>query len=198
MASRGAALLDAWEQIHPCRKQPEERDISILFAAGELSSGSSTDQPREHVLAIDLDDATRRLLDGYETAFGRRFEAVADCPRCHQAVQMSFTTDDVRRALGAPAGCSTMSISLNGFDVCVRMLTAGDLAAAARHGELQSVQSALLERAIVRATWLGHSVDAGALPEAVVARLSEQLEQAQPAADPRVALLCSGCGERWH
>jgi hypothetical protein len=172
-----STLLDAWEDS--LGEPPAQRALAIVA----IASGQSSEQAGE--LAVGERD--RRLLELRGALFGSRLDCVADCPRCGQPVDVTFSVGDILlEPRPAPA---TITVTVGGDDLAARVPTAGDLAALAllRDGD---PRDELLARCLPHAA-------AVALTPAAADALAAALADADPQADVQLALDCPACEQRW-
>lgn len=173
-----ATDLDLWEA--GLSMTPAARGVLLLQAAGE------TDVEGWPAGARDL-----ALLRRYCAA--RHLEAVADCLECGTTLEIELDA----WALEASAATGRVTVEYDGYVAVVRPPTAGDLASLPPDAEAESLRVSLLERCLVEASRDDAPVAAADLPSGLVDAIDDALEQADPAADIRLALTCTDCGAAW-
>jgi hypothetical protein len=179
-----AALLTAWEEAFS--QPPVQRALTLLSAGcPETPAG---DWARMCIGARD-----RALLDLQDRMFGSGLEATTECPACGERVEVTFTTGEVR----APKPSKDrFQVSRAGYEVECRLPNSLDLLALADESE-QSARVVLLQRCIERATRRSQHIDFGELPPEVLQAVAEQMADADPQAEIRVAMECPGCRNKW-
>ena len=169
-------LLTTWE--HGAVGTPASRAVDVLAAAGV-----------DQVLELTLGQRDQALLACYERWFGTDLEAVASCPACGEAVEMSIPVDGLHlEGEPPPAACRVTS---DGYDVGVRVPRAGDLLPPP--GDVAE----LLGRCVTSASHRGTDVALADLPPAVVAALEDALAEADPGAELTAELSCPACDHTW-
>lgn len=170
-----ATVLDLWEA--GLSMTPAARGVLLLQAAGE------SDVEGWPAGARDL-----ALLRRYCAA--RPLEAVADCLECGTTLEIELDA----RELGAPAATGQVTVEHDGYVAVVRPPTAGDLASLPPDADVESLRVSLLQRCLVEAGHHETPVSAADLPPELVDAIDDALDQADPAADIRLALTCTECG----
>lgn len=174
-----ATVLDLWEA--GLTMTPASRAALLLQATGETELSSWPVGRRDQA-----------LLENYCSG-GRTLDAVAECPECGTALDVAFDPG----ALGGAADADTVTIEINGYLVRARPPTTGDLQALPAGTHVETLRMTLLERCVLTATHQRAPVTARELPGDVVAAVETALDNADPAADIRMALTCADCGASW-
>lgn len=181
MSLPAATVLDLWEA--GVRGTPAARAELLLEAVGEP----------------DVRDWTigRRDLALLEAYCGTLIEAVVDCPTCGSALEVTVDRGELRH----PGAGGPVVVSHDGYTVTARPPIVSDLHAVARDGaagaDVDGVRRTLLDRCVVEASYDGLPVTADDLPAQVADRVEEALDDADPVADIRLAMVCDDCGGAW-
>lgn len=180
-----ADLVAAWEQ--GSGRTPAGHGDCLLGALG-------IDAARRRGLSVGQRDAL--LMDLRGRLFGTAVTALATCAACGEKLEVTFDLDDVRaRPPGQPA--DPVEVEVDGYTVCARSPTTGDLADLDTTVPSSDALEWLLERCVLDARRDGREVAAVELPDAVRARLETRLAEVDPQADVQVVLTCPDCGESW-
>ncbi len=174
-----ATVLDLWEA--GLSMTPTARAVLLLEATGETDLG-----------AWPVGRRDEELLARYCTGAWAR-EAVADCPGCGTALEVVF--DPLELTGGGVDG--QVRLEVGDYRVTARPPTVDDVAALPAGADVEAMRRYLLARCVIEAERLGEVVDAGDLPDHVVARLEDALDGADPAADIRFPMTCHDCGTTW-
>ncbi|WOJ90450.1 hypothetical protein RZS28_03905 [Methylocapsa polymorpha] len=137
------------------------------------------------------------LLDLFSRMFGGVAEALTDCPRCGEKIEMEVPLDAIRAP--APTDESTrFTLTIDGGQIVYRLPNAGDLAALGAAKELGDVETA--RRALVRRCFVAKE-DRSDLSEHDIERLAAAMSESVAKADPQAQVLleldCPSCAARW-
>lgn len=203
-----AALLDAWE--HGRDASPGERGLHLL----EIAEAPAT---RETLVRWAVGQRDTALLAFQERLFGPSLSALADCPRCGEALALEFPLAslvqpglDEADVLPGPDE-RVFVLDAEGYKILYRLPTAGDLADLGRNGH-DADGRWLLKRCVVGAERLGEGADAGPDAgqrwasldasgqawEALEAALGRTAAECDPQAEIELALNCPTCGLHWQ
>lgn len=174
-----ATVLNLWEA--GLSMTPAARAVLLLHATGETDLGTWPVGRRDEELM-------QRFCTG---AWAR--DAVADCPGCGTALQVEL---DPLALSGSEVG-NQVRLEVGDYRVTARPPTVDDLDALPAGAEVEELRRILLARCVVEAERRGEVVDVGDLPDDVVARIEDALDEADPAADIRFPLTCHDCGTTW-
>jgi hypothetical protein len=177
-------MLEAWER--GLEQSPVERGLTLLAAA---RPGIGLDE----LAAVSIGERDRRLLALREALFGQRISALTACPGCSEKVELDLTTRDLHVA-AQPGG--DLTVRHGRHVVELRLPDSRDLLAIASQGEADA-EALAFARCVVSARAGKRSIDAAAIPPAVVAEAGRRLAEADPQADMRFALACPACRNEW-
>jgi hypothetical protein len=183
-------LLPVWESGQG--QLSAERALALLAAACPESS-------IESLAALSVGQRDGRLLRLREWAFGSSLAGIADCPRCDQRLEMSFSADDIRSGAEDEMP-ERLSLSVEEYDISFRLPNSFDLVAAARAKEAgrSAMKHTLLERCVLQASHRGAQTNTSQLPPNVIAALSQRMAEADPQCDVHLELDCPNCGHQWE
>ena len=182
-----AELLNVWERGHA---EPPVRQALLLLSAAH------PEMPLEQIGRLPIGRRDSLLLELREHAFGPTLRAVANCPGCRDALDLTFTWADIRAEDAEHAGTV---LAVGGWEVEVRPPDSLDLLSVSDAvGEaLPGLAGRLLQRCVGSITQDGRPADARDLPEEVLDAVRQSLADLDPQADVRLALTCPGCGRGW-
>jgi hypothetical protein len=178
-----AALLDVWEQA--AGQTPAGRALALAAGLSGL--------PLMEAAELSVGDRDRQLIAAHRGLFGRQVEARADCPQCGEQLELEL---DLAEFDGEPEA-AVEAIAVEGCVVEWRAPTAGDLVAVSQRRTPGAARTELIRRCVTRVARAGEPIEAGDWPAGVVSAVARAAE-ADPLADPRVALACVKCGHDWH
>jgi hypothetical protein len=171
-----ARLLAAWDQGSGA--SAPARALALLAAAAPGEPGIA-------LLALPVGEADRRLLALRRQLLGDRLDAVADCPLCGSATELTLDLAGLSMPAAAPG---PVEVEHAGGMAIARPPTMADLLAVAALPQRDVARGALLKRCLL------HATDA-ALPGPVLAQLDAALAAADPQADIELAISCPSCGQ---
>jgi hypothetical protein len=182
-----ADLLRVWDQGQGL-PHPRRALLLLGLAAPELAAAPER-------CTVGQRDAA--LIALRARIFGSRVESIAECPACHERVELDFDLAQV--AVAPPADAApTFELSYRGYHVAARLPTAADLAMIAPWGALAAERAALLRRCVLAASRNGATVPAQSLPDSVSSRVIAHMTAADQQADVRLALCCAVCSHLWE
>lgn len=176
-----ASLLQAWERGYG--RAPFEQALVLLGAAHPNASA-------DELLNLSIGDRDRALLRLRQWIFGSRFESVADCPDCSEALELSFDVDEILTSWAAD-GAAKYVAEVDGASVSFRLPTSRDLAAVSR--ELPERRADALLRRCVDPS----QTDVDALNETQRVGVEAAIVERDPQTDVQLSLVCDCCGCRW-
>jgi hypothetical protein len=180
-------LLAVWEEGRS--QTPLQRAFSLLALA-------APDCSAEELARYSIGRRDRALLGLRERLFGVRFAAVAVCPACAQEIELDFTTADISSAPVAETN-EFHSLQLDGYALNFRLPTCEDLASLTPNASAREGRSQLLQRCVTATRPTGQPSLLAALPENVIAAVSERMAQLDPQGDIQLTLTCPKCGQKW-
>lgn len=186
-ALTAAELLRVWEHGTPLT--PPRRALALLQAAAPEASIEQLGQ-------LSVGQRDDLLLQVRAAAFGSQLEAIATCPHCHEQLEMSFSSDQLR-AEPAPLVEAPLALACAGHELTFRLPNNFDLVEVSAASDLATAETLLLRRCILSARQGPHELNAAELPRPVIDALATRLAEADPQADLRLALACPACAHRW-
>ncbi|HEX9775220.1 MAG TPA: hypothetical protein VGB83_06540 [Actinomycetota bacterium] len=173
-------VLDAWETGFSLA--PARRTLALLAAA---TGRGVADLAAEPVAARDA-----ALLDLRVAHFGDTIDAVASCPACGEALELSLDAS----ALLAPSVPADVVVERRGFRVRFRLPSTEDVVTVAPS---EGAREALIRRCVVEARREGEAIDAEALPPDLLDAIDERMGSADPS-NVVLDLSCAACGHAWR
>jgi hypothetical protein len=168
-----ARLLEAWEQGQT--QHPLHRSLTLLRIC-------ETKQTIDDLASLPIGERDRRLIAVRQRLFGSRFDAVAECPRCQEKLELTFTADQLPVGAAAPA---LSEVAADGRAIPVRLPNTLDLLEAALERPERRVP-ALLERCA-----------GGDLSPCAAEAVQERMAEMDPMARIQIQLGCPACGHGW-
>ena len=170
---------------------PAQQALAILGFA--FPQTSAVDLAR---LTIGQRDAC--LLRLRELTFGARLKGLADCPACHERLELAFdardlydpTAPEVDPVTIEPVHAET-SFRMDAYELTFRLPTSADLSAPVTREQL-------LEACLLSVRKDGELVSGGDLPSDVLNALEEKMAVADPLANLTLAVNCPACGHTWQ
>lgn len=187
-------LLSVWELGR--HQSPVQRGLLLLEAAYPST-------PRDTLARLSVGERDNRLLQLRQWAFGPTLGCAVTCPRCEEALEMSFEVADIMLDSPGELG-QPLSLTEAGYQLELRLPNSLDLAAVSEQvdaGEAVAQQAGrrlLLERCVLDVRRDGSEASIEELPTEVIEAVVERMAEADPQADVQLALTCPGCGHQWH
>ena len=180
-------LLRAWERA--AHEAPVHQALSLLAAAyPDREIGALAE------LSIGQRDAL--LLRLREATFGPALTGVADCPACHERIEVALNAAELdmqsSASTFASVSASGAAVEAGDYVLQLRPPNSHDVIAALRL-EMSSARVAILRRCLVSAERGGTRVEPDDVPAALLERADERLAERDPQADVRLRLVCPAC-----
>lgn len=180
-------LLEVWEQGFSAT--PVERALLLLSAA---HSGESWEELS--LLSIGTRDA--RLLKLRAETFGSRMQAMSNCPHCNEAIEMSFSVMDI---LADPpeAWETSLSLTMEDYDVYCRLPDSRDLAVVAAAGDRSLAVRQLFHRCLIEVRQDDKVVSSDGLPSNVMDAVAERISKVDAQSNIELEMTCPACNHTW-
>ncbi len=167
-------LVDGWERGQS--QHPLHRALTLLQCW-------APEQTIDALAALSIGERDRRLIRLRQRLFGSRFDAVAQCPRCGEKLELEFGAEQLPQDAGAE---SAFEVQVDGRGMAVRLPTSADLLEVAHVPAARRIP-ALLERC------------AGAgLTESEAEAVENKMAEMDPASRIELELICPACEHRWR
>ncbi len=189
-------LLGIWE--NGAGKIPAQQALAILKAA--FPQVNETKLAR---MTIGQRDAW--LLCLRELSFGSQLKGLADCPTCHERLELTFDTHDLYdqnvllidfEAI-EPIHTET-SFQIDAYEVTFRLPTSEDLTALALQTDSTAARQLLLKACLISVRKDGALVSGSDLPSDALSALVEKMGEADPLANLTLVANCPACGHAWQ
>lgn len=181
-------LLRVWEA--GAVQHPLDRALTILAAA-------EPDSQRSGLARLPVGRRDERLFAVYEGTFGSSIAGLGQCPNCEERVEFSLKVRDLLPAAGGTVREDPLTVASGGYRVTFRLPDSYDLAAIVGLSDPEEARGRLLGSCILSSTLEGNEIGLEEVPEAVIARVTEEMADADPLAEVELALACPGCETEW-
>jgi hypothetical protein len=181
-------LLAAWERGLGQRLM--DRLLTLLAAMDPQS-------PRDALARLSIGRRDAGLLSLREKIFGPRLTGLADCPRCHERLELSFTAADIRNSSDAPA-LEALSIRVADWQVIFRLPNSDDLLAISDCRDTDAGRALLLGRCILTVEENSEPRAVDDVPLNVLNAAVQRMGEADTLGDVHLALRCPMCGHEWQ
>jgi hypothetical protein len=137
--------------------------------------------------------------------FGSRLNGLAECPACHQCLELDFDLYDMP-ILNSPlpkletlmALKTETSFRKNDYDIAFRLPNSADLAGLAGTTDIASGCQQLLEACVMSVKDGDTILSANELPADILNDIVEHMSQADPLADLTLSAICPSCNHSWE
>jgi hypothetical protein len=174
-------LLTVWERA--AHEAPLQQALALLSAA-------CPDRDPAALADLSIGQRDALLLRLRAATFGPQLTGVVDCPACGEQIEIAVNAGELQ----SQAAAAAVAVDADGYAVQLRLPNSHDVIAASGL-DLSSARAAILRRCVLSARCDGAAIDAGELPEAVLAIAEQRLADADPQADVRLRLACPACGQ---
>lgn len=190
-------LLEIWER--GLGRTPIEQGLVILGAVFPQAAWES-------LTRLTVAQRDTALFHLRELTFGAQFKGLAECPACHERLELAFSANDLRSMDLFPnpdfslpdAPAAVTLFRAKGYEVGFRLPTSADLLNVARLADSEHARQRLLEACVVSARHRKQVVSTGELPPGLIQALIEQIGQAAALANLTISATCPACSHRWE
>lgn len=144
------------------------------------------------------------LLRLRELTFGPQFKGLADCPVCHERLELEFDASDLltpSAALPDPETTEPLnpesSFCQEAYAVTYRLPTNADLASLSALTDAALARQQLLQTCVTSVQCEGEATTVSDLPAEVLHALIEHMGEAEPLANLILSANCPVCGHTW-
>jgi hypothetical protein len=187
-ALSASELLGAWER--GLGQRLNERALTLLAA-------TDPQNPRDALAKLSIGRRDAGLLSLREEIFGSRLISLADCPRCHERLELSFNTADIQDSSGAMA-LEESSVRVEDWQVEFRLPNSDDLLALSDCKDVGAGRALLLRRCILSVEKNREVSAVDDLPANVIEAVVQRMAEADALGDVQLALTCPLCGHEWQ
>lgn len=178
-------LLLAWERGYG--RAPFEQALILMG----ISFPTSTVDELMH-LSIGQRDAV--LLALRKKLFGANLSTLANCPECGEAIELSFSVDDI--SVPGDERRETLSVEVDGFQIEYRLPTSRDLLVLTRVPRQRRIDQ-LLHQCVSRVRQQEQRIKLSSLGQDTQQKISQTIVESDPQADIQLALKCVECEHEW-
>jgi hypothetical protein len=186
-ALSASELLSVWERC--IAQRPEARALALLSVACD-------DIPVAELARLAIGARDAQLLELRERTFGSHFAAIAECPACRHALEVSFETADIRVS-SQSQGPQSLIVERDGYVAKIRLPNSLDLAEVAA-GVGREPRRRLFELCVLEAHRGEHAIEAVDLPESLANHAAEVMAERDPQATIELAMNCPQCSHGWN
>lgn len=180
-------LLKTWE--YGVSETPLARALALVATfCPELTE--------QEVASLTIGERDGYLLTFREWIFGSQMACQTVCPACKEQLEMKINTSDIR-APSQTAAKGPLTRNIDGYDLTFRLPTSHDLAQITGTTDTDIARQKLLDFCILDVTHNSCTCTKAELPVSVIKALVEEMDRADPQADPHLALSCPSCNHGW-
>jgi len=181
-----AEMLNIWEQgLH---QPPGQRAIILLAAA-------FPDMSPDVLLELSIGRRDWLLLRIREHLFGSQFVNTATCPECSERIEWENKVADFMMQTET---AESFEMQEENYFIQFRLPNSLDIAAVIHAGDTEKAQHALLARCLLNAQYSGEPCTLDQLPEPILLKLMQRIEETDPMAEIRIQLTCPECFRSWE
>jgi hypothetical protein len=184
----GADLLQVWERGQG--QNAVKRALLLLATAfPEIDT--------QALAELSIGRRESYLVSLREKLFGTQFISVANCPRCDEKLELTFSSADIRATPDPALPSERLLLKSGDYEVEFRLPNSLDLLNLEFGRDISANRQALLERCLLNVMFQGELSQERWLPPEVVEGISLQMSLADPQADVQLALVCTACSYDW-
>ena len=181
-------LLTAWERGLGQRLM--DRALTLLAATDPHS-------PRDVLAKLSIGRRDAGLLSLREKIFGPQLTGLAECPRCHERLELNFKAAELRNSSDA-ADLEELSVSVEDWRVVFRLPNSDDLMAISDCRDANTGRALLLQRCILGIEKNSEDRVLDDAPANVLEAAVQKMGEADTLGDVHLALSCPQCGHEWQ
>lgn len=182
--------LHAWERGRDARSV-SGRALALLRAVlPEVDADALADLP--------LGQRDGLLLRLREISYGREIPGSSTCPKCNAPLQFALDTRSYEIDAVLERQFQPESLTIDGHEVLFRIPNSRDVEMMSRTGSVEEARATLLDRCVLAARRDGVPIAARDLPDSVVERLGDRMEELDPLADLPLDIECARCSHGWR
>jgi hypothetical protein len=152
----------------------------------------------ETIGKLSIGERDARLLTFREWIFGPKLMNVSQCPQCSTRIEWETDIRDIRlQASEEGQANKVLLLEEDGYKVAFRLPNSLDILACLNSPAKAGDPSVLISRCILEIQ-SDQPEKQDVLPMHVMAKLEEQMAEADPQADITMVLNCPECNHRWH
>ena len=191
---------------------------SELLAVWERGSGPTSIRQALAILSVAFPEVSDNALAKLDVAqrdfallhlrvltFGPRIEGLAECPACHERLELDLDANNLTvltTSLIDPGNLilanPETSFRLNDYEVTFRLPNSMDLAALGGRIDVEIERQQLLAACIIRAQYNDQEIEVPELPSEVLNGIVERMSQTKPLVDLSISATCPTCSHNWE
>lgn len=181
-----ASAVDTWED---CQGRTH------AHVAVRLLELAHPETPEERLVGLSIGARDRLLLDVHDDMFGRQLELRSTCPSCDERLEITASTDEIRRPCDTAR--STHELTIDDYTVRFRLPSSADVTVASR-AATAAERYRLLWRRSTRTSRGGVEVDPDEVPAPVRESVETLMGELDSQAVSTLALECPVCSHEWE
>lgn len=181
-------LLSIWE--HGLSQSAPQRALLLLRAA-------FPDKDPDQLAQLSIGQRDSQLLALRESTLGSQIVSLVNCPNCDNSLELNFKVSDICQSWQSEQ-VARLELETEDYKIEFRLPNSLDLVTINHISELSKVTQELLKCCITSAQYKGQSISFDQIPPQINQALLEQMEEADPQADIKLALNCPDCGHQWQ
>jgi len=180
--------LDAWERGQ--RSDSQGRALALLSAVlPEMS--------REQLARLPVGQRDALLMRLRERTYGTQIKGFALCPKCGVRLEFGLDLQNYAVTKSLEHKIPPEELVVDGYEIRFRVPDSIDLAYIAQFPDVGTARLVLLGRCLLAAHKDGHPVAAHELPEPVIEKLGDRMEELDPLSYLSLSIECARCHHQW-
>jgi len=167
--------------------------------------------PRDDLVRLTIAQRDAALFHLREQTFGSQLKGLADCPACHERLELAFDAENLRSLDILPKGevalpdhesielfNATAPLEVEGYEITFRLSTSADLMSTASTMDMEQARRQLLNACLISIKRQGQAVSVDDLPSNIADAVIERIGQATSWANLTIVTICPACGHEWE
>lgn len=182
-------MLNIWEQA--MNQSPLQRALILLAAA-------YPEMQPDNLARLSIGQRDKRLLQLREQLFGSYLSNTADCPSCSEKIEWENNIADFLIPQAEDnESINEFVIAEDDYVIRFRLPNSLDVSAIVA-SDADAAQRQLLSRCLLQSEYSGKNCALEHLPDSVIQKLIQRMEELDSQAEIRINLNCPECSHSWE
>jgi len=181
-------ILQVWERGY---------DQHLVNRALTLLTATCQEMTWNELAELSVGQRDALLLALREQTFGTRLNVFTECPQCHESIEFTTDTADIRVVNRYDPAENENELSVENFDLRFRLINSLDLASIINCDDVTKARSILVHRCVIQVSREGVELSPKELPEDIIEKLITRMAECDPQSDVLLNIMCPACTHNW-